>query len=404
MRAKQRCGRPPSRGNPEKMRLFEREKGDIMNFDFSDDQKMLKEQVRKFLADKCPMSVTRRVLDGDEPYAKEVWKGLVEMGLTGTAIPEEFGGLGLGALELCVIAEELGRAAAPVPFSSSIYLAAEAIKLFGTQKQKQAWLPKLASGEIVGALAVSEGTHTAHPRNIETKFAGGKVSGVKQPVTDGGAADVAIVAVNTGGSGEQAISLAIVDLKAGGISSEPVRTIDPSREHVTLTFKDAPAEILGDKQGEGWSQLSRVLDGAAVLFAFEQVGGTEAALEMARDYALERYAFGRQIGSYQAIKHKLADMYVKKELAKSNAYFGAMMLNDEGAELTEAASASRIAGSDAYVFAAQENIQTHGGIGYTWESDCQFHYRRAKLLALTIGAPIQWKEKLVSRLEAKNAA
>ena len=146
------------------------------------------------------------------------------------------------------------------------------------------------------------------------------------------------------------------------------------------------------------------MDGGAVLFSFEQVGGTEAALEMARDYALERYAFGRQIGSYQAIKHKLADMYVKKELAKSNAYYGAMMLNDEGSELTEAAAASRIAGSDAYVFAAQENIQTHGGIGYTWESDCQFHYRRAKLLALTIGAPIQWKEKLVSRLEAKNAA
>jgi acyl-CoA dehydrogenase len=375
-----------------------------MNLDFSDDQKMLKEQVRKFLADKCPMSVTRRVLDGDEPHAKEVWKGLVDMGLTGTAIPEEFGGLGLGALELCVIAEELGRAAAPVPFSSSIYLAAEAIKLFGTQKQKETWLPKLASGELIGTVAISEGTHAAHPRNIETSFSGGKVNGVKQPVADGGEAGVVVVAVNTGGSGEQAISLAIVDTKAGGVSSEALRTLDPSRENVTMTFKDAPAEILGDKQGQGWSQLSRVLDGAAVLFAFEQVGGTEAALEMARDYALERYAFGRQIGSYQAIKHKLADMYVKKELAKSNAYFGAMMLNDEGAELPEAAAASRIAGSDAYVFAAQENIQTHGGIGYTWESDCQFHYRRAKLLALTIGAPIQWKEKLVSRLEAKNAA
>lgn len=375
-----------------------------MNFDFSDDQKMLKEQVRKFLADKCPMSVTRRVLEGDEPYAQDVWKGLVEMGLTGTAIPEEFGGLGLGALELCVIAEELGRSAAPVPFSSSIYLAAEAIKLFGSQKQKETWLPKLASGEIIGTVAISEGLHAANPANIETKFAGGKVNGVKQPVTDGSIADVVVVAVNTGGSGEQAISLAIVDAKAGGVSTEEVRTIDPSRDHVTMTLKDAPAEILGDKQGEGWAQISRILDGAAVLFAFEQVGGTEAALEMARDYSLERYAFGRQIGSYQAIKHKLADMYVKKELAKSNAYYGAMMLNDEGAELTEAAAASRIAGSDAYVFAAQENIQTHGGIGYTWESDCQFHYRRAKMLALTIGAPIQWKEKLVSRLEAKNAA
>lgn len=375
-----------------------------MNFDFSDDQKMLKEQVRKFLADKCPMSVTRRVLEGDEPYAQDVWKGLVEMGLTGTAIPEEFGGLGLGALELCVIAEELGRSAAPVPFSSSIYLAAEAIKLFGSQKQKETWLPKLASGEIIGTVAISEGLHAANPANIETKFAGGKVNGVKQPVTDGGIADVVVVAVNTGGSGEQAISLAIVDAKAGGVSTEEVRTIDPSRDHVTMTLKDAPAEILGDKQGEGWAQISRVLDGAAVFFAFEQVGGSEAALEMARDYSMERYAFGRQIGSYQAIKHKLADMYVKKELAKSNAYYGAMMLNDEGAELTEAAAASRIAGSDAYVFAAQENIQTHGGIGYTWESDCQFHYRRAKMLALTIGAPIQWKEKLVSRLEAKNAA
>lgn len=375
-----------------------------MNFDFSDDQKMLKDQVRKFLGDKCPMTVTRRVLEKEEPYAAEVWKGLVDMGLTGTAIPEEFGGLGLGALELCVIAEELGRAAAPVPFSSSIYLAAEALRLFGTQKQKETWLPKLASGDIIGTLALSEGTHAAHPRNIAVKFAAGKVSGVKQPVADGGAASVAIVAVNTGGAGEQAVSLAIVDLKAGRVSSEPVRTIDPSRQHVTLTFKDAPAEILGDKQGEGWSQLSRILDGAAVLFAFEQVGGSEAALEMARDYSLERYAFGRQIGSYQAIKHKLADIYVKKELAKSNSYFGAMMLNDEGAELPEAAAASRIAGSDAYVFAAQENVQTHGGIGYTWESDCQFHYRRAKLLALAVGAPIQWKEKLVSRLEAKNAA
>src|SRR5690606_30352186 len=124
------------------------------------------------------MSVTRRVLEKEEPYAAEVWKGLVEMGLTGTAIPEEFGGLGLGALELCVIAEELGRAAAPVPFSSSIYLAAEALRLFGTKKQKETWLPKLASGEIIGTLAVSEGTHAAHPRNIAVKHAGGKINGV----------------------------------------------------------------------------------------------------------------------------------------------------------------------------------------------------------------------------------
>lgn len=374
-----------------------------MNFDFSDDQKLLKEQVRKFLTDKCPYSVPRRVLDGDEPYAREVWKGLVEMGLTGTAIPEAYGGLGLGALELCVIAEELGRAAAPVPFSSSVYLASEAIRLFGTEPQKQAWLPKLASGEIIGTLAVSEGLWAASPRNISTKFADGRISGEKLPVPDGDVADIAVVVVNTGGAGEQAISLAIVELKGAGVSHEVLRTLDPTRSHARLTFKDAAAELMGPA-GQGWPQLNRVLDGAAVLFAFEQVGGTEAALEMARDYSLERYAFGRQIGSYQAIKHKLADIYVKKELAKSNAYFGAMMLNDEGAELPEAAAASRIAASDAYVFAAQESLQTHGGIGFTWEANTQFHYRRAKLLALAVGAPVQWKEKLVARLEAKNAA
>lgn len=374
-----------------------------MNFDFSDDQKMLKEQVRKFLADKSPLSVTRRILEGDESYAKEVWKGLVDMGLTGTAIPEAYGGLGLGALELCVIAEELGRAVVATPFSSSVYLASEAIKLYGTEKQKEAWLPKLAAGQIIGTVAVSEGTHAASPRNIQTAFAGGKLNGTKMPVPDGDIADVAVVLVNSGGTGEQAISLAIVDLKAAGVTREVLRTIDPTRSHATITFKDTPAELMGSA-GKGWSQLSRVFDGAAVLFAFEQVGGSEAAIEMARDYSLERYAFGRQIGSYQAIKHKLADMYVKKELAKSNAYFGAMMLNDEGAELPEAAAAARIAGSDAYVFAAQESLQTHGGIGYTWEADTQFHYRRAKLLALTVGSSAQWKEKLASRLEAKNAA
>lgn len=374
-----------------------------MNFDFSDDQKMLKDQVRKFLSDKSPLSVTRKVLEGDQSYEKAVWKGLVDMGLTGTAIPEAYGGLGLGALELCVIAEELGRAVAATPFSSSVYLASEAIKLYGTEKQKEAWLPKLAEGSVIGTIAISEGLHAASPRNITTAFANGKLNGTKMPVPDGDIADVCVVVVNSGGTGEQAISLAIVDLKGAGVTREVLRTIDPTRSQATITFKDAAAELMGPA-GQGWGQLSRVLDGAAVLFAFEQVGGSEAALEMARDYSLERYAFGRQIGSYQAIKHKLADMYVKKELAKSNAYFGAMMLNDEGSELPEAAAASRLAGNDAYVFAAQESLQTHGGIGYTWEADTQFHYRRAKLLSLTIGSSAQWKEKLATRLEAKNAA
>jgi alkylation response protein AidB-like acyl-CoA dehydrogenase len=374
-----------------------------MNFDFSDDQKLLKEQVRKFLADKCPLKVPRRVLEGEETYAKEVWRGLAELGVLGAAIPESYGGLGLGAFELCVVAEELGRAAAPVPVSSSIYLVAEAIKRFGSEAQKQKWLPKLASGEAIGALATSEGAQPANPRTVKTTLAGGKLTGVKLPVVDGEAATIAVVLANSGGSGDRALSLALVDMSASGITRARVETVDPTRKQARIVFAQTPAETLG-ALGEGWRLLEELYDAAAVILAFEQIGGAEAAMWMARDYALERQAFGRQIGSYQGIKHKLADMYIKLELARSNAYYAAMMLNDAGADLPLAAAAARVAAIDAYTFAAQENVQTHGGIGFTWEADTQFHYRRSKLLALTLGGPMAWKDKLVARLEKRNKA
>ena len=172
-----------------------------MNFDFSDDQKLLKEQVRKFLADKCPTKVVRRVLDGNETHAEEVWKGLVDLGVPGVGIPEEFGGLGLSPLELCVVAEEIGRAAAPVPFDTSVVLATEALKLAGSDAQKKKWLPQLARGEAIGTLAVAEGPQPPRPRSIRTTFGGGRLNGKKVPVADGEAATFAIVLANTGGAG-----------------------------------------------------------------------------------------------------------------------------------------------------------------------------------------------------------
>jgi alkylation response protein AidB-like acyl-CoA dehydrogenase len=374
-----------------------------MNFDFSDDQKMLKDQVAKFLADTCPITVTRRVLQGDELYAKEVWQGLAELGVLGAAIPEQYGGSGLGPLEVCVVAEELGRAVAPVPMLSSIYLAAEAINRFGSDAQKAKWLPKLADGSLIGTLAVAEGAHVPTPRSITTTLSGSKLSGTKLPVPDGEAAGLAIVVANTGGSGDRALSLALVDLAQSGIARKRVETVDPSRKHAELSFNNVAAEPLGP-QGEGVRLLSELCDVAAIYLAFEQIGGAEAALWMARDYALERQAFGRQIGSYQGIKHKLADVYIKIQLARSNAYYGAMMLNDRGADLPVAAAATRVAGIEAYQFAAQEGLQTHGGIGFTWEANTQFHYRRAKLLGLALGGPMAWKDKLVTRLEKRNAA
>jgi len=182
-----------------------------------------------------------------------------------------------------------------------------------------------------------------------------------------------------------------------------VQTIDPTRGHARLDFNSAAAELIG-VAGEGWDMYTRIEAGAAVLMAFEQVGGAEAAMDMARTYALDRYAFGRQIGSYQAIKHKIADMYVKLELARSNCYYGAMVLANEGHDLEIAAAASRIAATEAYRFASQENIQVHGGIGFTWEANPQFHYRRAKLLGLALGSASRWKDRLVAALERANLA
>ncbi len=375
-----------------------------MNFDFSDDQKMLKDQAAKFLGDKCKPEDVRKILESDEPYHGALWKGLAEMGFMGTTIPEEYGGLGLGYLELCVIAEELGRACAPVPFSSTAYLAAEAIKRYGSDAQKQAWLPKFAAGEAIGCFAFAEGVQAPSPKTIKTTLKGGKISGTKLPVADGDVADVAVVVAKTGsGSGEGDISLALADLTDGNVKREQIETIDPTRSHATITFDGAAAEVLG-KEGEGWQATQDVLNCAAVLFAFEQLGGTQAALDQAREYSLERYAFGRQIGSYQAIKHKLADMYVKLELARGHCYYGAWALSTNSPELPLAAAGARVAATEAFRFAAQENIQAHGGIGYTWEANTQFYYRRSKLLALCLGAAGQWKERIVRALEQKNAA
>ncbi|CAN5473914.1 hypothetical protein BH10PSE6_BH10PSE6_41180 [soil metagenome] len=259
-----------------------------MNFDFSDDQKLLKEQVRKFLTDKCPTKVVRRVLDGNEAYAEEVWKGLVELGVPGVGIPEAYGGLGLSPLELCVVAEEIGRAAAPVPFDTSVVLATEAIKLAGSEAQKKKWLPLLAEGKAIGTLAVAEGPQPPRPRNVTTTFGGGFLNGKKVPVADGDAATFAVVLTKT--------SLVLVDLSQKSVTKKRVETIDPARKHAELTFNGASAELLG-AEGEGWSLLERLYDAAAVYFAFAQVGGAESAMWMARDYALQRQAFGRAIGS-----------------------------------------------------------------------------------------------------------
>ncbi|PVM90223.1 acyl-CoA dehydrogenase [Caulobacter radicis] len=377
-----------------------------MDFDYSDDQKFLKDEARKFLGGRCPPAVVRGVLDDPaKSYDAPLWAAVAEQGWLGAAIPEEHGGLGLGRVELCAIAEELGRAVAPIPFASTVYILAEAVMAHGTAAQQAAILPRVAAGELIGALAVSEGPGVLTSSALSARVEGGRLSGVKIPVTDGDIAHVAIVLASEAGKP----GLFLVDLTGAGVKRETLESLDPTRSVARLSFEGAAAERLGGA-GEGFDLVQSILDRAAVLLAFEQLGGADRCLEMAKEYALGRYAFGRVIGGYQAIKHKLADMYVKNEVARSNAYYGAWALNastlkENGApELPTAAAAARIAASEAFWFASKESVQVHGGMGFTWEVDCHLYYRRSRQLSLVAGSPRLWKERLVSELEKKNAA
>jgi hypothetical protein len=371
-----------------------------MNFDFSDDQKFLKGEARKFLEARCTTAAVRAVLDDPaQSYDEGLWKQVAAQGWLGAAISEEHGGLGLGRIELCAIAEELGRALAPIPFASTVYFLAEALMLAGSEAQKSRWLPKIAAGEVIGCFATVERPGVLTAAQVQARVDSGKLTGEKLPVTDGDIADLAVVLARSGG----ALSLFLVELTGPGVARETLTTLDPTRGAARLTFTGAPAEPLGEA-GEGLHLAETLLARAAVLLAFEQVGGADKALEMAKAYALDRYAFGRPIGSYQAIKHKLADIYIKNELARSNAYYGAWALNAGAAELPLAAAAARVSACEAFWFAAKENLQTHGGMGYTWDVDCHLYYRRAQQLGLVAGGAKGWKERLVTQLERRNVA
>lgn len=371
-----------------------------MNFEFSDEQNLLREQAQGFLRDNCSPGVVREALENDGQLNRDLWHRVVEMGWVSTVVPEEFGGLGLSYIDLSVIAEELGRALAPIPFSSSVYLAGEAILRYGSQSQKETWLPRLASGEAIGTFALAETKGRSTPATLGVD-SGDSVSGAKLAVPDGDIADFAVVVCKSD-KGDGA-SLRIVDLDQEGVEREKIPTLDPSRPHANLVLSAASAELLGE-EGSGWRATQNILNRAAVLFAWEQTGGAEAALQMAKEYALGRFAFGRPIASYQAIKHKLANVYVRNILARSNCYYGAWALDTQSPDLPTAAAAARVAAIQAYYFASKENIQTHGGMGFTWEFDCQFYYRRAKVLAVNIGSEPLWQDKLISSIEQQNDA
>ena len=366
-----------------------------MNLEFSDEQKFVQKAARDYLSEHSKLEVCRKVLESGQAYAPELWKGVAELGWLGTAIPEQYGGAGLGYLELVLIAQELGRALAPIPFASSVYLCSEAILQAGSEEQKKRYLTRLASGELIGTFALAEGAGDFNPADTTVTFDGKVVTGVKFPVPDGGAAGIAVVVAKEAAG----VSLVIVSLDGAGVARTNLAAFDPSRPQAKLEFKGAAGERLG-AAGAGTKIASGVLDRAAVLIGYEQIGGAERALEATRSYTLSRFAFGRSIASFQALKHRMADVFCKIQIALSNGYYAAWALSNGNAELPVAAASTRVSASDAFTLASEELIQMHGGVGYTWEYDCHLFYRRARALASAIGTPSEWRDALVTRVDA----
>lgn len=365
-----------------------------MNVDYEDDVRTLMDHARRLLADREVIGVTRKLLEGTgADAAGALWRELGEQGWCGVTVDPEQGGLGMASEALCGLAEELGRVVAPVPFSASLGGFAQAVARHGSADQQARYLPGLASGETVGVLALSDAPGALFAQQPQLRLTRTRLSGTVQPVNDGLWADYALVLAQ----GDTGPVLAVATLASSGVTREAVATLDPSRRAARIVFEGAEADALG-VGSDGKAPAIDTLERLAVPLAFEAIGGADACLEMARDYVKQRYAFGRPVGGYQAVKHKLADIYVQNEMARSTAYLAAWAADNDPAGFSAAAAAARIASCEAYWFAAKEAIQLHGGIGFTWEMDCHLHYRRALDLRTTIGAPDWWRDRLAGLL------
>lgn len=363
-----------------------------MNFDLSDEQKMLAEHMRGLLADRSTYDRLRELIDAGQEWDEPLWRSMAELGFLGAAIPEVYGGIGLTDLDLAMVSEQLGRANAAVPFFSSLVLAANAILLAGSEAQKQAWLPRLASGEVVATFAYSDGT--AGWGYAGCSLEDGRLKGRKFPVADAGVASVAVVLASQAG----VPALTLVELDQSGVVRTKLQSFDELRAFYRIDFDDALGEPLDALPTA--DILDRLFNRAAVQAAFEAVGGAEACLHMARDYAMQRMIFGRPLAGYQAIKHKLADVLMQVELARSSAYYAAWAADAGAEELPSAAAAARLNATNAFEMAARENMQVHGGIAYTFEANPHFHYRRERLLATHLGSREKWATRLIENLGA----
>jgi alkylation response protein AidB-like acyl-CoA dehydrogenase len=369
-----------------------------MNFGFSEEQDELRKMVRRFLDEKSPETEVRRLMATAEGYDPAVWSQMAnELALQGLGIAEEFGGQGFGPVELYVVFEEMGAALLCSPYFSTVALAANALAFVGTDADKQAYLPGIAAGETIATLALTDdrGEWNVEGISITAEGAGSDftLSGAANYVTDGSTASLILVPAKT----SKGLSLFAVDGAAAGLTKTALPTMDQTRKQSRLEFAKTPAKLVGVEGGAA-AGLATTLQIAAAMLAAEQVGGAQRVLDNAVDYAKNRVQFGRPIGSFQAIKHKCANMLLEVESAKSAAYYAAYCAQELSDDLPVAASLAKSYCSDAYFHCAAENIQIHGGIGFTWEHHAHLYFKRAKSSELFLGDPAYHRELLADKL------
>jgi alkylation response protein AidB-like acyl-CoA dehydrogenase len=359
-----------------------------MDFDFSPDQHHLKEELQRFMASEAPLSVAREVLEGDQSYDAALWSKIVDMGISRLCLDEAHGGFGLGIIEQCIAAQEMGRQLAPVPSISSLYLAQQLLLMLPASALRDQQLQHIGEGRIT-AVAIPMQSPWATSLTCHESA----ISGEQHFVLNGvEAEDVIVFSQRDDGTSV----MGLCHLK-NGITSQRQALIDNSMSAAHLVFDRAPCKVL--LEGQGCEDiLSQTLDRAACLLSFEQLGACESAFAMANEYAKERYTFGRPIGSYQAIKHKLVDLHSSLQLAYVHCLYAAWALDTDDASLPAAAASALLSTQDAFTTIATENIHIHGGMGYTWEMDCHMYFKRARFYASVLGNKHLWHERLGAQL------
>ena len=369
-----------------------------MDFGLSEEQDLLQSSAREFLSQECPPQLVRALLDDEQGYSPELHRKMAELGWTGLLVPEKFGGLGLGMLDMALLLEEVGRAVVPGPFLFSSVLATFALMRNGSAAQKKAWLPRLASGDAIGTLACLEKSDRLDAAGITLKAKkkrdGYALNGTKMFVPFAAIADVLVVAVRTNGKGEKGISLVLVERDAPGLTIKPLDIFDRTRRVYEVRFKDVPISGFLGKEGKGWKLLARLQDLACVALSADSLGGAQQALDMTVEYTKVREQFNRPIASFQALKHMAAEIISDIEPARSLVWYAAHAFDTRATDAARAASVAKSRLSEVYSRATNKAVQMHGGIGFTWEHDMHFWFKRAKWNEFAFGDPAYHRERI----------